>query len=267
MEKYKLVLAYDGTHFSGWQFQPNALSIQEVIETALKRVLRLDVVALVSAGRTDAGVHARGQVAHFKAQPDLDLLLLLRALNGILPKDIRILQIERVPFSFHARYSAISKTYHYHIYLDKVVDPFRHLYVYHCHCPLNYALMQEAAHHFIGTHDFTSFANEASKGSAAKNPVRTLHRLDICEEEGGMRFEFEGDGFLYKMVRNITGALIGVGKNILLPFDIPTLLAKRDRREVGAAAPAHALFLMNVSYERASMEGTCSAPSILSSCG
>jgi len=267
MQKYKLVLAYDGTHFSGWQVQSNALSIQEVIEAALKKILHIDSISLISAGRTDAGVHARGQVAHFTTCSDLDLTLLLRALNGVLPKDIRVLHAEQVPASFHARYSAVSKEYHYHICLDRTVDPFRRLYVYHCPVPLDRALMCEATTYFIGTHDFTSFANEASKGSAAKNPVRTLYRLDICEEAGGIRLEFEGDGFLYKMVRNITGTLLSVGKGETQPSDIPKLLAMCDRRGVRAAAPAQALFLVKVSYEIASKEGACKTPAMLSICG
>jgi tRNA pseudouridine38-40 synthase len=244
--KYKLLIAYDGTRYSGWQIQPNAISIQALIQEALKVALRQDIFVTAS-GRTDAGVHARGQVAHFLAPP-ADLPLLYRSLNGILPPDIRILRIENVPHSFHARYSAVSKEYHYHIHLDWALDPFKRLYTYHHPYSLDLPLIQQASCHFLGTHDFTSFANEASKGSAAKNPVRTIKRLDIIPEPGGVRLEFEGDGFLYKMVRNITGTLLDVGRKKLSPDVIPALFDKKDRRQLSCAAPPQGLFLMKVNY-------------------
>jgi tRNA pseudouridine38-40 synthase len=244
--KYKLSIAYDGTRYGGWQVQLNSLSIQALIEDALKIALRKEI-AVVSSGRTDAGVHARGQVAHFEAPP-ANLDLLFRSLNGILPEDIRILQIENVPSSFHARYSALSKEYHYHIHLDWALNPFKRLYAYHHPYPLDLTLMEQASHAFLGTHDFTSFANEASKGSAAKNPVRTITRLQIIPEPGGVRLEFEGNGFLYKMVRNITGTLLDVGRKKIRPEEIPALFEKKDRRQMSSAAPPQGLFLHRVNY-------------------
>lgn len=244
--KYRLVIAYDGTQYGGWQIQPNCISIQALIEDALFVALRRRT-PIVASGRTDAGVHARGQVAHFKAPPT-DLSLLFRSLNGILPPDIRILRVEHVPDTFHARYSALSKEYHYHIHLDWALDPFKRLYACHHPYPLDLELMEHASYAFLGTHDFTSFANEATKGSAAKNPIRTITRLQMVEEPGGIRLEFEGDGFLYKMVRNITGVLLDVGRKKIVPAEIPSLFEKKDRRQISCSAPPKGLFLMKVNY-------------------
>jgi tRNA pseudouridine38-40 synthase len=247
MHKYKLTLAYDGTHYGGWQIQPNAISIQALLEKALSTILRTPTCA-ISSGRTDAGVHARGQVAHFIAEPPQDLLRLQRSLNGILPPDIRVLSLEEAAPDFHARYSAVSKEYHYHLHLERTTDPFKRLYAYHDYSPLDLDKMKVAANCFVGTHDFTTFANEASKGSAAKNPVRTITRLDLCLEPGGVRLEFEGNGFLYKMVRNITGTLLEVARGKISIDEIPGLFEARDRRIASPAAPPHGLFLMKVNY-------------------
>lgn len=250
--KYKLLIAYDGTRFSGWQIQHNSVSIQSLIEDALKIALRQKTngqeTSVVASGRTDAGVHAKGQVAHFEAPSTIDLPLLFRSLNGILPSDIRILHLEKADPDFHARYSATSKEYHYHVHLDWALDPFKRHYAYHHPHPLDLKLLKEATRFFLGTHDFTSFANEASKGSAAKNPVRTITRLDLIPEPGGFRLEFEGNGFLYKMVRNITGTLLDVGRKKLLPTSIPTLLTTKDRKQMSSAAPPQGLFLIKVNY-------------------
>ncbi len=247
MHKYKLTLAYDGTHYGGWQIQPNAVSIQALLEKALLILLRTPTSA-VASGRTDAGVHARGQVAHFTTETDLDLSRFQLSLNGILPPDIRILSLEKTTLDFHARYSAISKEYHYHLHLERTTDPFKRLYAYHDYSPLDLNKMQAAANYFIGTHDFTTFANEASKGSAAKNPVRTIIRLDLCKEEGGIRLEFEGNGFLYKMVRNITGTLLDVARGKIALETLPKLFEAKDRRFASPAAPPRGLFLVKVNY-------------------
>lgn len=247
MQKYKLTIAYDGTHYGGWQVQNNAVSIQDLLEKALLTLLRVPTSATAS-GRTDAGVHARGQIAHFTSEQPIDLARFQRSLNGILPPDIRILSLEAVPADFHARYSATSKEYHYHLHLERTTDPFKRLYAYHDYSRLDLDQMKAAASCFVGTHDFATFANDASKGSAAKNPVRTLIRLDICPEPGGARLEFEGNGFLYKMVRNITGTLLEVARGKLAVKEIPKLFAARDRRLAPPAAPAHGLFLVKVNY-------------------
>lgn len=247
MHKYKLLIAYDGTDYAGWQVQPNGTSIQELIEKAVSTALRTPT-GITGSGRTDAGVHAYGQTAHFTAPVSLDTEKLLFSLNGLLPKTIRILAISPVEETFHARYSAIGKIYHYHLHLERFQNPFTRLYTTHIPYPLDLNLIQTALPFFIGTHDFTSFANEAHRGSAAKNPTKTLKRIDLQEESGGVRFEFEADGFLYKMVRNIVGTLIEVGAEKRDPLSIPHLFASRDRQQADAAAPPQGLFLQSVIY-------------------
>ncbi|MBA3958298.1 MAG: tRNA pseudouridine(38-40) synthase TruA [Parachlamydiaceae bacterium] len=244
---YKLTIAYDGTQYSGWQIQPNAISIQELIQKAIQTILRQEIT-LIGSGRTDAGVHAMGQIAHFISDKNVDLYRFLGSLNGILPRDIRIMHIEQVPLSFHAQCSAIDKTYHYHIYLDKIHSPFKRFHSWHLHEKCNVDLLKDASQLFVGTRDFTSFANEAHVGCAARNPVRTLQKIDLFDEDGGVCLAFTADGFLYKMVRNIVGTIVevGIGKRPL--HDIPRLFEVRDRKQAGPAAPPHGLFLMNVNY-------------------
>lgn len=244
---YKLILAYDGTNYSGWQVQHNATSIQALVHDAIKTIVREDIV-LIGSGRTDAGVHAMGQVAHFKTSVELDLYRFLGSLNGLLPRDIRVMNIASVPPNFHAQRSAISKTYYYHLYLDPVQDPFRRLYSLHVQKKLDIDLLKEAAQHFVGKHDFSSFANEAHLGSASRDAVRHIYRLDIVREPGGVRLEFQGDGFLYKMVRNIVGTLLEVTSGKRKIEEIREILAARNRTKAGPAAPPHGLFLMHVEY-------------------
>ena len=246
--KYKIVIAYDGTDYGGWQVQPNAVSIQSLIEKALNTILRANTT-LVGSGRTDAGVHALAQCAHFNTHAPIDIQKTFASLNGILPPDIRILSIEQVSLEFHARYSALSKIYHYRLHLDPTPDPFNRRYSYHVPHKVDIALLKEAARLFVGTHDFTSFANEAHRGTAAKDAVRTLYRLDVVEEPGGVRLEFEGDGFLYKMVRNIVGTLLDVCAGKINKDQISLILKAKDRKQAGRAAPAHGLYLVEVKYE------------------
>lgn len=247
MIKYKLILSYDGTYYAGWQIQPNAVTIQELVTKALERFLG-QKIHLIGAGRTDAGVHAIGQVAHFILPLPIDQGLFLRAANGILPPDIRILSIEEVSSSFQAQYSAIGKIYHYHLWLDPVQSPFKRLYSAHIRSKMHIPLLKEASQYFIGTHDFSAFANSTHEGAASRDPIRTIHRLDLIEQEGGFRLEFEGNGFLYKMVRNITGLLLEVGRGSIPIYAIPEIFASRDRRQAPMGAPAHGLFLVRVIY-------------------
>lgn len=247
--KYKIIIAYDGTNYGGWQVQKNTVSIQSLIESSLSRILRVRT-SLCGSGRTDARVHSLGQTAHFVTSSDISPSRILFSLNGLLPPDIRILSIEHVPMSFHARYSASSKVYHYHLHLDPIPDPFKHLYSYHVPHPVNLDLLKESAKYFVGTHDFISFANEGHQGSAAKNAIRTIYRLDIVDEPGGVRLEFEGNGFLYKMVRNIVGTLLDVCAGKIDKDRIPEIFAAKDRRQAGRAAPPHGLYLMEVKYNK-----------------
>jgi tRNA pseudouridine38-40 synthase len=248
MQCYKLILAYDGTRYSGWQIQPNAPSIQQHLQEALASLLGGEHIAVIGSGRTDAGVHALNQVAHFKTEHEFTPNRLLLALNGLLPRDIRIKQVELAPLHFHSQYSAVGKEYHYHLYLERIMDPFRRLYCWHVLRKLDLVLLQEAAPLFVGTHDFTSFANEPHGGAVAKNPIRTLYRLNIVPTEGGVRLEFEGNGFLYKMVRNIVGTLVDVASRRLTLAEVISIFEAKDRRRAGHAAPPQGLFLMRVDY-------------------
>lgn len=247
--KYKLTIAYDGTEYSGWQVQPNAVTIQELLEKAVKILVRQDV-SIVGAGRTDAGVHARAQVAHFSCDQKLDIPPFMTSVNGILPNDVRVLNVEEVSEGFHARFGAKGKIYHYNLSMNRFQDPFRRRYSHHVRHKLDVELLREAAKEFIGTHNFKSFANEAYAGSAAKNPIRTLNRLDVVEEGNGfIRLEFEGESFLYKMVRNITGTLLEVASGKRPVSDIREIMEAQDRRRAGRAAPALGLFMVSIHYE------------------
>lgn len=245
--RYALLIAYDGTSFGGWQAQLNAPSIQTTLEQALSVVLRRRM-SLIGSGRTDAGVHANGQVAHFDAPLSMDLSRLRLSLNALIPPEIRVLEIRQVPKEFHARYSAISKEYRYHLHLDPIPHPLKRLYSTHLRFPIDLNLLKEGAKRFIGTHDFTSFSNKAHEGSAAKNPIRTLFRIDIVPEEGGVRLEFEANGFLYKMVRNITGTLIDIARGKIPSSSVEAILIQKNRSCASPTAPPQGLFLEKVTY-------------------
>lgn len=243
--KYRMQIAYDGTAYCGWQIQPNGQSIQELIEQALQKILK-EPTRLIGAGRTDAGVHAKGQEAHFTFPSELICSQLHYRLNGLLPRDIRIQDIFRTEENFHAQYSACSKEYHYNIWLEKVIDPFQRLYRHHFHdSRFQLPLLQAGIQTFIGRHDFTSFANV---GGAMSSNIRTIFEIGLHHQEGGIRLEFKGDGFLYKMVRNIVGTLLDIATAKISVSDINTLFNSRDRRAAGPAAPAKGLFLMKVNY-------------------
>ena len=243
--KYKISLSYDGTEFGGWQVQPNAPSIQENIQETLSIILR-EQVEVTGASRTDAGVHAAGQVAHFSTDSTIDPKRLIASLNALLPETIRVHDLTHVADDFHARYEARRKIYHYHLYLHPTLDPFRRRFATHIPYPLDRQLLSDACHHFIGTHDFTSFANE---GGAAKTKVRTIYRLECIQEEPHLlRLEFEGDGFLYKMVRNIVGTLLDIARGYTPLEKLPSIFAAKDRRAAGLSAPPQGLFLMKVIY-------------------
>lgn len=248
MRCYKLTIAYDGTQYSGWQIQPNGPSIQQSLQEALSSFLGGEIVSVIGSGRTDAGVHALNQVAHFRIEKEPSLNRLMLGLNGLLPHDIRIKKVEIASPQFHSQYSAIGKEYHYHLFLERVMDPFRRLYSWHVLRKLDLSLLREAALLFVGTHDFTSFANEQHAGSAARNPVRMIYRLDVIQSEGGLRLEFEGNGFLYKMVRNIVGTLIDVASMRLDIQNIVSIFEAKDRKKASSAAPPQGLFLARVDY-------------------
>jgi tRNA pseudouridine38-40 synthase len=245
--KLRLKIAYDGTSYSGWQVQNVDRSIQGTIEKALFTIINEDR-RIIGSGRTDAGVHALGQVAHVSIKKDIKPNSLKKALNAILPHEIRILAIEEVPDSFHAQISAIGKEYHYHLCLDEVVLPFHRSYVWHYRKKINQDLLQKAAEQFIGEFDFRGFSNALGGGQIKHNTIRRLTRLDIITTPNGLRLEFEGNGFLYKMVRNITGILLSIASNHRPIEDIAKIFESKDRRLAGAGAPPQGLFLVTVFY-------------------
>jgi tRNA pseudouridine38-40 synthase len=244
---YRFTIAYDGTNFSGWQIQPNGLSIQGSIQSALHTITH-EEVHIVGAGRTDAGVHALGQTAHVRLTKPIAIDALQRSLNGILPPSIRVLDVAVAPNTFHAQRSATGKEYHYHICCTDVVLPFDRPYVWHCRYRLDLSRLREASACFVGTHDFKAFANAPGHNCGPKTSIRTIRRLDVILTKGGVRLEFEGTGFLYKMVRNIVGMMVAVATGKRPIEDIGVVFASKDRRHAERAAPAQGLFLVRVQY-------------------
>lgn len=242
--RYKITISYDGTNYCGWQVQNNGISIQSVVQKALATVLRSSL-DLSGSSRTDAGVHAEGQVAHFDWDEPLDLKKLVFSLNSLLPSDIRIVSLEKAKDSFHARYSALEKIYRYHLCFTQ--DPFTKLYSLNIAGPLDLDAIGEALGYLVGKQDFSSFANAGGKENL--DPVRTLFAADFNRTDEGGIFTFRGNGFLYKMVRNIVGTLIDVGKGRIPAEKIPLILAAKDRKKAGASAPAKGLFLQKILYE------------------
>lgn len=216
-----------------------------MIESALSTLLK-SPIRVIGAGRTDAGVHAVGQTAHFSTQAPCQPGQVLHALNGLLPDDVRIKELEPTLDTFHAQISALSKEYHYHLWLEKVIDPFVSRYRHHfCYSRFSLPRLEEATQAFVGTHDFATFANVGGK---VLSTVRTLTRLTVVPQEGGVRLEFEGDGFLYKMVRNIVGTLLEIGLGKMSNAQIQPLFSAKDRRLAGPAASPKGLFLMRIDY-------------------
>ncbi|WP_035253488.1 tRNA pseudouridine(38-40) synthase TruA [Desulfatiglans anilini] len=241
----KLILAYDGMNYHGWQRQKNGVTIQEVVEEKLARMLG-EPVAVIASGRTDAGVHAMNQVCNFKTGTTLDAWIVRKGLNALLPKDIRVLGAEDVPFSFNARYSARKKRYRYCIFNGEVHDVFLRRTAWHIPQPLDAERMRGCLALIVGTRDFSSFR---AAGSSNRNPVRTIFKADLLIEANRLwTIELEADGFLRHMVRNIVGTLVSAGRGKLTSGEFEGVLEARDRRAAGATAPAHGLFLVDVTY-------------------
>ncbi|XP_052190847.1 uncharacterized protein LOC127800334 isoform X2 [Diospyros lotus] len=251
--KWRMVIAYDGTRFSGWQYQQFTPTVQCIVEKALSKITKLERkdLCLVGASRTDTGVHAWGQVAHFVTPFNYDSLESIHAaLNGLLPSDIRVREISPAVPEFHARFSAKSKLYHYKIYNDTFMDPFQRHYAYHSFYKLNCDAMKEAAKHFVGKHDFSAFVN-ASRNDRSPNPVKNVFRVDVTEMGALLQVEVEGSGFLYRQVRNMVALLLQIGREAVPPYVVPMILASRDRRELAKfalSAPPHGLCLVGVKY-------------------
>lgn len=247
MKKYKCLVSYDGTNFAGFQIQKNAPTIQEILQKAFAKRFQ-KYIEITGASRTDAGVHALGQVIHFSLEEIKDFDHFLHQLNCILPKEIRLISIEEVSENFHSRYCAVKKTYYYFLSTGKYLSPFDRLYHVHVSPKIDISLMKEASKVFIGTHDFRAFAHQADKGCAKNKPIKTIYRFDWTPISDGYRIEIEGNGFLHKMVRNLVGLLIDVGMKTIPLEKINQILASCDRKQAGQTAPAHGLFLAKIDY-------------------
>jgi tRNA pseudouridine38-40 synthase len=240
----KLVISYDGTRYCGWETQKNGLAVQEVLEKAIEKITG-EAVDLEGSGRTDAGVHALGQVASFKLEHRIPARKLLLALNATIPPDIAVLDACDAPAGFHARFAAVSKTYRYTILNDRVRRPLMLSQVFHFPQPLDAAAMHDAAQAIVGTHDFRAFAKEADR---KRSCVRTIFRASVVRSGPLVTLEVTGSGFLYNMIRIIAGTLIdvGLGKR---PRDALAKLVMGGRRvHAGFTVPASGLCLVSVDY-------------------
>ncbi|MEW6127752.1 MAG: tRNA pseudouridine(38-40) synthase TruA [Acidobacteriota bacterium] len=248
MQNYKIILEYDGTNYHGWQVQPNGRTIQGELTRVLS-LLEGREVTVHGAGRTDAGVHAVGQVANFFLERQFQAEKLRDAINGNLERDIRVLKVELVSDEFHSRFSAKEKTYRYVIWTGAVMSAFEYRYAYHHRDRLNVEAMREATSCLIGQHDFSAFTVAASE---VESHVRELRRLDIeVESEApGERLLIyaTAEGFLRYMVRNLVGTLIDIGRGNRAASDMPEILASRDRARAGQTAKPHGLTLLKVGY-------------------
>ena len=244
MRTLKLVLEYDGFEYCGWQVQKDAPTIQGVLEAALTKALG-ERVRVHGAGRTDAKVHALGQVASFRCASAIPATALQRALNSLLPRDVVVQSAEDVPADFHARFSALGKTYAYRILNRPVRAPLRLRYVWHLPHPLDVSAMMGAGAFLQGTHDFASFQ---ATGSAVKTTERTLTALTVTREDDEVVLSCTANGFLRHMVRTVVGTLVEVGRGTRTPTDLKRIIDGRDRRLAGATAPPQGLYLMRVLY-------------------
>ena len=246
MRNIKLVIEYEGTNYQGWQVQPKGSTIQGTIEEKLA-LLTGETICLVASGRTDAGVHAFGQVAHFKTKGKMDVQSIQRALNSLLPPDILIQRAEEVEEGFHARKHSKSKVYEYRILNRNLRSVFHRGYAWHIPRKLDFEEMKKAARNLIGEHDFSSFR---SVGSPTRTAIRRVIRVEWKKARDGLiRFEIEANGFLKQMVRAMVGTLVEVGKGKMSAEEFRRVLYSKDRKRAGPTAPAHGLFLKEVKYD------------------
>lgn len=247
----KLLIAYDGTEFHGWQRQPDTRTVQGAIEQAIRRVAQHQV-DIVGAGRTDAGVHAAGQVANWVTTSEVPASNLFRAIGTRLPKDVTLINLSEVPMGFHATRCATEKLYRYTIHNTpgRPVERLRQRYAYHYWQPLDAERMQTAAKAFVGEHDFVAMA---SKGEERETTVRTVYSCEVYRRFDEVRVDVRGRGFLYNQVRNMVGTLIEIGRGHWEVGCIAGILAGRDRRQAGPTAPARGLCLQWVRYNLADL--------------
>lgn len=244
--RYRVTVAYDGTAYGGWQVQPNANTVQAELQAVLKRLSDGGDVHVHGSGRTDAGVHARGQVAHFDFPRPFAPAALVRAMNACLPLDIRVMDAAIVADDFHARKSAVGKAYRYFIWNAPVMRPTARLYHVHEREPLDLAAMQEAAAYLIGQHDFAAFSSNPHR--FVETTVRTIQSLTVSCMDDQITIAVYGDGFLYKMVRSLAGWLIRVGRGEVTPGQTREVLTSGERTARVPTAPPQGLFLWQVDY-------------------
>ncbi|MEC5425553.1 tRNA pseudouridine(38-40) synthase TruA [Virgibacillus sp. C22-A2] len=246
MVRLKCIINYDGSQFSGFQIQPNKRTIHGSLEKALLKMHKGEHVRIIASGRTDTGVHAKGQVIHFDSSYDIPVLNWKQALNTLLPDDLYIQEVKVVPDIFHARFDVMEKEYRYYVWNEKEADVFKRNYFYQFPYSLNIEAMQEACRYLVGTHDFTTFSS--AKATTKGSKERTIYKASCTERGSEIEFIFRGSGFLYNMVRIIIGVLLDIGQERRKPSDIENLLENKDRRLVGETVPPQGLYLWEVKY-------------------
>jgi tRNA pseudouridine38-40 synthase len=244
MRNIKLTISYDGAAYKGWQLQKNGATVQGKLEKAIKKVLGKEH-RVHGASRTDSGVHAKGQVAHFKTASSIPVEKISPALNAALPDDIVVKKTEEVSDKFHSRFDARSKLYRYNMLSSRQRDPFEEKYAWRIPYKLNLTRMRKEAAELVGRHDFKSFQ---ASDNRERPSVRKISMIKLRKKGKMITLDIEGDGFLYNMVRNITGTLVDIGRGYLPPGSMKEILEIRDRRKAGPTAPAKGLFLIEVKY-------------------
>lgn len=245
MKRIKLIVAYDGTHYHGWQIQHNAHTIEAELNQAISQLFQTQI-KVVGASRTDTGVHAYGNVAIFDVEIEWEISKIAYALNQILPEDIRIQKSEEVDKEWHPRYCKSRKTYEYHIWSSKIAMPTKRYYSYQVKKTLNIEKMKKACQYFIGEYDFKSF--RASK-SDVEHTIRTIYSCEIYENQEEIIIEVCGNGFLYNMVRIMVGTILKVGEGEIQPEEIKDIIQAKDRKRAGKTVPPQGLFLKTYEFE------------------
>ena len=245
MKRVKLVVAYDGTNYHGWQVQDNGITVEEVLNRTISELVQEDI-KVIGASRTDAGVHACGNVAVFDTESRIPGDKFSFALNQRLPDDIRIQESCEVDADFHPRYADTVKTYEYNILNRRFELPSKRLYAAFCYYPMDIERMNQAAAYLVGEHDFKSFC---SAGAQVQTTVRTIYAVNVTKEDDMVHIRITGNGFLYNMVRIIAGTLMQVGTGLMEPEQVKEILEARDRSKAGPTAVAKGLTLVEIRYE------------------
>lgn len=241
-----VILSYDGSRYHGWQVQKNALTVQEVFQNALEKIIN-QKVDIKGCSRTDTGVHANMYAVNFKTSSKIRCENIIYALNRFLPKDIAAIKSLEVPLDFHARYSCKGKEYIYKIWNNKIRNPFLNNRAFHYWYPLDENYLNSAAQMFIGSHDFTSFATLDKRET--KNMIRNIEKFNVYRNGDMVEFKVKADGFLYNMVRIMSGTLLRIAQNKIKPEDIPRIIESKNRKNAGPTAPPEGLYLNKVFYD------------------